>query len=106
MRASAEFGRRAIRRTRRELAIIRGGSGLVPNAGKLGGAGGVRLALGIFPSVLVARWLGPEDFGLAALVLGVPALIFTFFDPQAPEAVVKYLGEFATTGERKKALGG
>src|SRR5262245_39061821 len=103
MRALAECGRRAIRRARRELAIITG-SALTRNAGKLGGAGVVVLALGIFQSVVVARWLGPKDFGVAALVLGVPALIFTFFDPQTREAVVKYLGEFTTTGETRKAL--
>jgi O-antigen/teichoic acid export membrane protein len=103
MRDPAEFGRRAIRRARRELAIITG-STLTRNAGKLGGAGAVVLVLGIFQSVFVARWLGPENFGIAALILGVPALIFTFFDPQTREAVVKYLGEFTTTGEKHKAL--
>jgi hypothetical protein len=77
---------------------------LTRNAGKLGGAGVVILALGIFQSILVARWLGPKDFGVAALILGVPMLIFTFFDPQTREAVVKYLGEFTTTGESHKAL--
>jgi O-antigen/teichoic acid export membrane protein len=103
MRAPAEFGRRAFRRARREAATITGSS-LTRNAGKLGGAGVVILAMGLVQSVLVARWLGPKNFGVAALVLGVPALIFTFFDPQTREAVVKYLGEFTTTGEPQKAL--
>jgi O-antigen/teichoic acid export membrane protein len=103
MRAFADAGRRAVRRTRRELAIIKR-SALARNAGKLGGAGAVMLAVGLFQSVLVARWLGPEGFGVAALVIGVPALIFTFFDPQSREAVVKYLGEFTATGEKQKAL--
>ena len=64
----------------------------------------VILAIGLFQSILVARWLGPKGFGEAALILGVPALIFTFFDPQTREAVVRYLGEFTTTGDAQKAL--
>jgi len=103
MRAPAEYGRRAFRRARREVVAV-ARSSLTRNAGKLGGAGIVILGLGIFQSILVARWLGPKNFGIAALVLGVPALIFTFFDPQTREAVVKYLGEFTTTGESRKAL--
>ena len=103
MRASAEFGRRAVRRAQRELVAITRSS-LTRNAGKLGGAGVFMLMLGLIQAVLVARWLGPREFGVAALVLGVPALIFTFFDPQTREAVVKYLGEFTTTGESRKAL--
>jgi len=103
MRAPAEYGRRAFRRARREVSAITRSS-MTRNVGKLGSAGVVILALGIFQSILVARWLGPKDFGIAALVLGVPALIFTFFDPQTREAVVKYLGEFTTTGDEQKAL--
>jgi O-antigen/teichoic acid export membrane protein len=79
-------------------------SALARNAGKLGAAQGVILAVGLVQSVLVARWLGPKNFGVAALILSVPALIFTFFDPKAAEAVVKYLGEFMATGEKHKAL--
>jgi len=101
MRAPAEYGRRAFRRARREVSAITRSS-MTRNVGKLGSAGVVILALGIFQSILVARWLGPKDFGIAALVLGVPALIFTFFDPQTREAVVKYLGEFTTTGDEQR----
>lgn len=79
-------------------------SGMTRNAGKLAAGGVVVLVLGVAQAVLVARALGPRDFGLAALILSFPALVFTFFDAQAAEAVVKYLGRFVTTGERGKAL--
>ncbi|HEV3497995.1 MAG TPA: lipopolysaccharide biosynthesis protein [Actinomycetes bacterium] len=74
------------------------------NAGKLAVGGVMVLLFGVAQAVLVARSLGPRDFGLAALVLSFPPLVFTFFDAQAAEAVVKYLGRFTTTGERRKAL--
>lgn len=79
-------------------------SGLARNAGKLGAAQGVMLAVGLVQAVLVARWLGPRNFGIAALILSLPPLVFTFFDPKAAEAVVKFLGEFVATGQKREAL--
>lgn len=79
-------------------------SAMARNAGKLAVGGVFVLVLGVAQAVLVARALGPRDFGLAALILSFPPLVFTFFDAQAPEAVVKYLGQFMATGERRKAL--
>jgi O-antigen/teichoic acid export membrane protein len=79
-------------------------SALARNAGKLGIAEILVLLLAIAQSALVARALGPRDFGIAALILSYPALIFTLFDPKASEGVVKYLGQFMATGDRRKAL--
>lgn len=79
-------------------------SAMARNAGKLAVGGVVVLAFGVAQAVIMARALGPRDFGLAALILSFPALVFTFFDAQAPEATVKYLGMFMAKGERRKAL--
>lgn len=96
-------GRELLGRFRRALkATIR--SRLARNAAKLGAAGTVGLVLALLQSILVARWLGPRNFGMAALILSFPALVFTFFDPQAREAVVKFLGEFIATDQPRKAL--
>ena len=74
------------------------------DAGKLGIGGFVVLLSGVAQAIIVARALGPRDFGIAALILSFPPLVFTFFDAQAAEAVVKYLGQFLAVGERRKAL--
>jgi O-antigen/teichoic acid export membrane protein len=54
--------------------------------------------------LLVARWLGPELYGVAALVMSYPGLVYTFFDAHSAQASVKYLGEFHARGDREKVL--
>jgi O-antigen/teichoic acid export membrane protein len=87
----------------RQLAITGWRSSLVQGAGRLGAAEVVRLLAGLVQAVLVARWLGPRNYGLAALILTYPSLVFTFFDPQASEAVVKYFGAAVATEDRDRA---
>lgn len=60
---------------------------------RLWGAEGVAVAAGLFQSVVVARVLGAEEFGVAALLLGVPAAILVFLDPQSEETVIRFVGE-------------
>lgn len=54
--------------------------------------------------VLVARWLGPELYGLAAAVMSYPALIFSIFDARSVESSIKYMGEFHARNERDRVL--
>lgn len=79
-------------------------SAMARDAGKLGIGGAVVLLSGVAQAIIVARALGPRDFGIAALILSFPPLVFTFFDAQAAEAVVKYLGQFTVARDRRKAL--
>ncbi|MFP4120177.1 lipopolysaccharide biosynthesis protein [Coleofasciculus sp.] len=60
--------------------------------------------LSFLQGILVARWLGPELYGIAALVMSYPGLIYTFFDARSAEASVKYLSEFHAAGDRESAL--
>jgi O-antigen/teichoic acid export membrane protein len=62
------------------------------------------LGTGLVQAVVVARILGPRDFGTAALVLSSTTLVFSLVDPQAREAVVKYLGAHHATGRTEQAL--
>jgi O-antigen/teichoic acid export membrane protein len=62
--------------------------------GALWTAQGIVAAVTVVQGVLVARWLGPTSFGVAALIVAVPSLVFTFMDARASEAAVRYLGEF------------
>jgi O-antigen/teichoic acid export membrane protein len=79
-------------------------SAMARDAGKLGIGGVIVLLSGVAQAVIVARALGPRDLGIAALILSFPPLVFTFFDAQAADAVVKYLGQFMVAGDRRKAL--
>jgi O-antigen/teichoic acid export membrane protein len=67
-------------------------------------ANGVGAVLSVAQGILVARWLGPELYGVAALVMSVPSLVYTFFDARSAEASVKFLSEFDARGERERAL--
>lgn len=61
-------------------------------------------ALGFVQIILVTRWLGPEQYGVAALVMSYPALLYGFLDARSSIATVKYLGEFRAKGESSRAL--
>ena len=66
-------------------------------------ANGVKASLSFVQGILVARWLGPELYGVAALVMSVPSLVYMFFDTRSSEASIKYLSEFHVRGERSRA---
>jgi O-antigen/teichoic acid export membrane protein len=60
--------------------------------------------LNVLLGVLVARWLGPSLFGVSALVMTYPGLLYNILDARSSEASVKYLGEFQARGDRGRAL--
>ena len=76
----------------------------VRHVGVLTVANGVGAVLSFVQGILVARWLGPELYGVAALVMSIPSLVYTFFDARSAEASVKFLSEFDARGERERAL--
>jgi O-antigen/teichoic acid export membrane protein len=78
-------------------------SRFVRNVGRLWAAQGVALAAGAIQGVLVARWLGPAEFGTAALVIAVPSVVATIFDARAADAGIRYLGEFSAAGDARRA---
>jgi O-antigen/teichoic acid export membrane protein len=61
-------------------------------------------ALNVVQGILVARWLGPELYGLAVLVMTYPNVVHAFFDARSADASVKYLAEYHGQGERDRAL--
>ncbi|MGK7905026.1 MAG: lipopolysaccharide biosynthesis protein [Hormoscilla sp.] len=65
----------------------------------------VAAMLSFAQGIFVARWLGPERYGMAALVMTYPGLVFAFFDARSAEASVKYLSEFYARGDRDRVLG-
>jgi len=65
-------------------------------------AGGAVLSLA--QAILMARWLGPENFGVAVLVMSYPSLLFAFFDARSSAATVKFVTNFSKKGETDRAL--
>jgi O-antigen/teichoic acid export membrane protein len=76
----------------------------VRNVGVLTGANFVRAALTVVQGIIVARWLGPELYGVTALVMTFPNLVYGFFDARSLSASVKYLNEYHARGEHDRAL--
>lgn len=54
--------------------------------------------------VLVARWLGPGSYGLAALITAYPALLFSLLDARSWEATVKFISDFRSRGDQDKTV--
>lgn len=86
------------------LASVARRSPLARDAGKLSVARMVVLAAGFVQAAVVAHELGPREYGVAALVLAYPMFVYTVFDPQASDAVVKYLGEANAQADDERSL--
>jgi O-antigen/teichoic acid export membrane protein len=54
--------------------------------------------------LLVARSLGPSEYGRFALLTTYAALVFAFLDPRSSELVTKYFGGWQATGRSPAAL--
>lgn len=80
------------------------GRKFVRNVGVLALANGGVAVLSFMQGILVARWLGPELYGLATLVMSYPGLVHTFFDIRSGEASVKFLSQFHVRKERDRVL--
>ena len=77
---------------------------LARDVGVLTVANAVIAALSFAQGILVARWLGPELYGLTALVMSYPDLLYSLLDARSGEASVKYLAEFHARSERDRVL--
>src|SRR5262245_11249349 len=66
----------------------------IQDVGVLAVANAVAAMLGLVQGVLVARWLGPELFGVTALIISYPSLLYSVFDPKSKTVSVRYLSEF------------
>lgn len=54
--------------------------------------------------ILVARWLGPMEYGIATLVMNFPTLLFGLLDARTGTATVRYFMQFRQEGRGDKAL--
>jgi len=80
------------------------GRKFVQDVGVLTAANAVGAVLGLIQAILVARWLGPKLYGVAALVMAYPSVLFGFIDTRSGAMSVKYLGEFEAKQDPARAL--
>ena len=68
--------------------------------------GGKTLAGGFsaIQTVILARFLGVDNYGLLALIIAYVDVLNNFFDFRVWETATKYIGTFWTNGEREKTL--
>jgi O-antigen/teichoic acid export membrane protein len=94
---------KAWRRVARLLSQGTGGR-MSRDAVVLGAANLVVAGLGLIQTVMVARWLGPAQYGLATLIIAYPNLWWGIFDAKAKESAVRFLAEFHEKQDRASAL--
>lgn len=80
------------------------GRNFVRNVGVMTAANTVGAVLSFVQGIVVARWLGPELYGVTALTISYPSLLYSFFDARSTEASVKYLSEFHAQDKRDCVL--
>jgi O-antigen/teichoic acid export membrane protein len=66
-------------------------------------ANSVALGLGFAQSILIARVLGPHEYGLLALVMTYPTTVGQVLDSRAWEAATAYLIRYRAAGDHAKA---
>jgi O-antigen/teichoic acid export membrane protein len=76
----------------------------VQKLGMLAVANIVVAAINFIQGIWVARWVGPEVYGMAALLMSFPNLIKGVFDSRSSDATVKFAGDSLGRGDLKQAL--
>lgn len=64
----------------------------------------ITVLVGMVQTILVARLLGPEQYGLAGLIINYPQVIYMILNATTSEGLVRYLSEFHSKREHRKAL--
>ncbi len=75
---------------------------LLLNAGKLLSANGIAAVLGVVGTILTARILGPENYGILALVLAYEGTVGRLVSFNAWQAIIKYGSEAIEDGNRDR----
>jgi O-antigen/teichoic acid export membrane protein len=61
-------------------------------------------AVGFLTTLLAARWLGPEAFGLAAVIMAYPAAVSSFASVKTSTVIQRYVSGFRATHRHPELL--
>jgi O-antigen/teichoic acid export membrane protein len=96
----------------RESGLLQTVSGLIArargtkflrDAGTMTGAQFLVAILAFVQGIIVAAWLGPEQYGIALLIISVPRMLFSVLDAKTSAAAVKFISEFKAEGAADRA---
>jgi O-antigen/teichoic acid export membrane protein len=91
------------RRAKTFLLADKAFSRIIFNSGWLLGGSSLTKALSLLQNVIVARILGPKQFGILALITTYSAVVGEFVDSRVWEAAIKYVVQFNQRGDNRKA---
>ena len=81
-----------------------GHRGFLSNAALLTVAQYGAAGIGLLTTLVAARWLGPEAFGLAAVVMAYPAAVSSFASVKTSSVTQRYASGFRATGRPDELL--
>ncbi len=67
---------------------------LAKYAGQLAGSQYIAAAIGLLTNVIAARMLGPSDYGVTALVMAYPTLLWSFVGIKSVSVTTRYIASF------------
>jgi O-antigen/teichoic acid export membrane protein len=65
----------------------------------------VSAGLDFLTVVVATRWLGPSDYGLAALVMAYPTLLWSFVGTKSVSLTTRYIASFRALGRSEDLVG-
>lgn len=74
----------------------------VSGAGALAAAQYLGAGVGLVTSIVAARLLGPSSYGVAALLIAYPTLIWSFASVKSVSVTTRYLASFASSGQTRE----
>ncbi|GBD00048.1 hypothetical protein HRbin17_02582 [bacterium HR17] len=75
---------------------------LTVGAGHLIAAQYVAAALNILTNIMMARFLGPTDYGLTALVVAFPTILWSFVGIKSVSVITRYVAGFRATSDLER----
>jgi O-antigen/teichoic acid export membrane protein len=78
---------------------------LVNGAGALSVAQYAATALGLLTTLLIARALGPDAYGVASLVIAYPSMVWAFSTLKPVAITTRYVARFRASGETDRMVG-
>lgn len=92
-----------MKRVRRAISALLSGD-LVRGAALLSSSQYVAAIVGFATTAIAARWLGPAQFGEAAVVMAFPALVATVVSVKTGPVIMRYAVLYLAAGERARVL--
>jgi O-antigen/teichoic acid export membrane protein len=82
--------------------VLLDSSRMISQASVLASAQYFSAFLGFLTTAVAARWLSPSEYGMAAIAIALPTLVFTLADVKSTSVTTRYVAMFSDRGERHR----